>query len=143
MTDSIKPSIFFRADGDSVIGLGHIVRSSAMAAYLKDHYKCILLTRCHIQSVLNEASSIFSEIVSLPVIDYYLEARNFSSVTLKNSLFVLDGYFFDSSYQKILKSQGRDFFFIDDIHAFKYYARVIINQSGKINPIDYEALPGT
>ncbi|MFN2439858.1 MAG: UDP-2,4-diacetamido-2,4,6-trideoxy-beta-L-altropyranose hydrolase, partial [Chitinophagaceae bacterium] len=143
MTDSIKSTIFFRADGDSEMGLGHIIRSSAIASYVKDHYKCILLTRCKIHSVLHEARSIFSEIVSLPVIDYYLEAENFSSITLKNCLFVLDGYFFDTAYQKILKSHGREFFFIDDIHAFKYYARVIVNQSGKIGPIDYEALPGT
>lgn len=141
--DSIKPTIFFRADGDSVIGLGHIVRSSAMAAYLKDHYKCILLTRCIIASVLEEVSYIYNQIISLPVVDYYSEAHNFSDIKSENNLVILDGYLFDSSYQKILYDQGKSFFCIDDIHAFKYYSKAIINQSGKVSPVDYEALPGT
>jgi len=143
MIDSTKQTIFFRADGDSVIGLGHIVRSSAMAAYLKGHYKCILLTRCVIASVLEEVSYIFDQIISLPVVDYYSEAHNFSDFKSKNSLVVLDGYFFDSRYQEILTGAGYKFFFIDDIHAFKYYANAIINQSGNIKPLDYNALPGT
>jgi spore coat polysaccharide biosynthesis predicted glycosyltransferase SpsG/RimJ/RimL family protein N-acetyltransferase len=34
-------------------------------------------------------------------------------------------------------------FSIDDIHAFSFYSKVIINHSGGITPMDYRSLPGT
>ena len=35
------------------------------------------------------------------------------------------------------------FFCIDDIHAYPFYAKAIINHSGGLKPTDYQALPGT
>ena len=135
--------VTFRADGNSQIGLGHIIRSSALASAIKEDYSCTLLTRCTISEVLKEAADVFAEIIKLPERDYQEEARLFSEFSATDDLVVLDGYFFDSFYQEILKEGGYTFFSIDDIHSTEFFSSVIINHAGGLSPLDYKAPPST
>ena len=41
----MKPKIYIRADGNSGIGLGHVIRSLALAEMLKEDFNCIFATR--------------------------------------------------------------------------------------------------
>jgi UDP-2,4-diacetamido-2,4,6-trideoxy-beta-L-altropyranose hydrolase len=136
-------SIIFRADGDSKSGLGHLFRSSALAEMLEQSYSCILATRCRIEPVLKEMRSVFDEVIALPEIDYPEEAKNFHKICSNESLVVLDGYHFDGVYQQELFQKGFDIFSIDDIHAFPFFSKVIINHSGGFLPLDYRSLPST
>lgn len=136
-------TIVFRADGSSEIGLGHLVRSSALALMLKDEFECILATRCKIDSLLESLKPSFSKIISLPEKAYSLEPQLLANSLPVNNLIVLDGYNFDAQYQKLLVEFGFDLFSIDDIHAFQFHSKVIINHAGGINPHDYQALPFT
>lgn len=138
-----KPTIIFRADGDAKIGLGHITRSSALAGMINENYNCILATRCQLETTLKELSSVYSKIIILPEEDYYKEATVFDKIGSAGDLVVLDGYNFDDNYQKQLFDKGFDIFSIDDIHAFKFYSKVIINHSGGLKPVVYSALPFT
>ncbi|AKQ44785.1 hypothetical protein TH63_02735 [Rufibacter radiotolerans] len=138
-----KKKIFFRADGSSDIGLGHLVRSSALADMLKEKFDCVLATRCEIYTVIETLKSSFSEIISLPEQEYSLEAKLMADMIPSQSLIVLDGYNFDSTYQELLVNNGFDLFSIDDIHAFQFHSKVIINHAGGIDPLDYRALPTT
>jgi UDP-2,4-diacetamido-2,4,6-trideoxy-beta-L-altropyranose hydrolase len=135
--------IVFRADGDSSIGLGHLIRSSALAEMLKEKYHCILATRCTLEPLLNEMNSVFAEVISLPEANYSEEAKSFNQISSKENLVVLDGYNFDDVYQRELFQQGYDVFSIDDIHAFPFYSKAIINHSGGLTPLHYRSLPST
>src|SRR5687768_16776901 len=121
-----KQRVVFRADGNSEMGLGHIIRSSALADAIRANYYCILVTRCKVDTVLKEIKSVFDEIVQIPETDFTREAQTFSESFNTTDLILLDGYAFDSEYQKILVDQGFDIFCLDDIHAYKFYSRVII-----------------
>jgi len=136
-------SIIFRADGNSKIGLGHLIRSSALAEMLKDQYDCVLATRCKLKPLLKELESVFKEVILLPEIDYRAEAETFNKISAKSNLILLDGYKFDDTYQQELFQKGFDLFSIDDIHAFPFYSKAIINHSGGINPHHYCSLPST
>jgi UDP-2,4-diacetamido-2,4,6-trideoxy-beta-L-altropyranose hydrolase len=135
--------IIFRADGNRKMGLGHLVRSSALADMVKDKYDCILATRCDLEPLLKELSATFSEIICLPETDYLVEAKQFDKITSSKTLVVLDGYHFDDAYQKELFQQGFDIFSIDDIHAFPFYSKAVINHAGGLTPLYYDALPTT
>lgn len=136
-------SIIFRADGNSEIGLGHLIRSSALAEMLKENYNCVLATRCRLEPLLNEMRSTFAKVISLPEVNYPEEAKDFHGISATNNLIVLDGYHFDDVYQSELFQQGYDIFSIDDIHAFPFYSKAIINHSGGFTPLRYRSLPST
>jgi len=138
-----KPNIIFRADGNSEMGLGHIIRSSALASAINENYSCTLVTRCDIPEILREMSSVFNKIIQLQGKDYYSEAECFSEIPFTGDLIILDGYFFDTKYQQILARTGHEFFSIDDIHASYFFSKVIINHSGGLTALDYRAEPGT
>src|SRR5690349_19031443 len=91
--------IFFRADGDEKMGLGHIIRSSALAYTISSYFNNILVTRCKIPGVLAEMSDVYDEIIQLPDGDFLSEAAKVSKIFLNADLIVLDGYFFDDKYQ--------------------------------------------
>jgi len=135
--------IFFRADGDEKIGLGHIIRSSALASTISSHFYNVLVTRCKIPQVLAEVSGIYDEIIQLHEADFLSEVARAPTIFLNADLIVLDGYFFDDKYQQELLKHGFDFFSVDDIHATTFYSRAIINHSGGLTPFDYRAQPAT
>jgi UDP-2,4-diacetamido-2,4,6-trideoxy-beta-L-altropyranose hydrolase len=143
MIDKKVPQIFFRADGNEKIGLGHITRSSALASTINGDYDCILATRCKIPHVLEEVSPIYKHIVQLPETDFHSEAKLAYNIFENADLIILDGYPFDSGYQQELLKQEFDFFSVDDIHASLFFSRIIINHSGGITPLNYKAQPAT
>jgi UDP-2,4-diacetamido-2,4,6-trideoxy-beta-L-altropyranose hydrolase len=143
MINNRTPKIFFRADGNEKIGLGHITRSSALASTINGEYDCILATRCKIPHVLEEISYAYKDIVQLPETDFYSEAKGASDIFENADLIVLDGYPFDAGYQQELLKQEFDFFSIDDIHASPFFSKIIINPSGGVTPFNYRAQAGT
>lgn len=138
-----KPTVIFRADGDSSMGLGHLVRSSALAAMLSEDFTTVLATRCSVDSVLNEAKTVFSRLISLPAEKTEEEVEALVSHLNRPDLLVLDGYHFDEAYQNKLAANGIRFFAIDDIHAYPFGADVVINHAGGLSPLDYTAKPAT
>ena len=112
-----KHRVVFRADGNSELGMGHIIRSSALADAIRANYYCILVTRCKVETVLEEIKSVFDEIVQIPETGFISEAQSFSESFNTTDLIVLDGYAFDTEYQKILVKHGFDIFCIDDIQS--------------------------
>lgn len=120
-----------------------MIRSSALATMINEQYNCILATRCNVKPVLDELRDNFDKIITLPESSYKEEAANFSTIASTNDLFILDGYHFDSAYQQVLVEQGIDFFCIDDIHAYNFYAKVIINHTGGLSHFDYRSIPST
>ena len=139
-----KGRILFRADGSTEMGLGHMVRTGALASMLNHDWDCELYTRCTVPSILAEAKAIFSKLVQLPgSADPISEAAAIGSQTNKNDIIVLDGYEFGKEYQQAITINHASLVSVDDIQANYFLADIIINSAGGITPLDYEATAGT
>lgn len=76
--------------------------------------------------------------------DNYEEAKGISSNYLSESdILVLDGYHFDTEYQKIIRLSDCKLVVIDDIHACHYVADIVINHALGIYKSDFSADFGT
>jgi UDP-2,4-diacetamido-2,4,6-trideoxy-beta-L-altropyranose hydrolase len=136
--------IFFRADGNTQIGLGHITRSLALADMLKDDFEIFVLIQSPTEAVRKQIQGV-GNLIELPSTEDYLqEARDIAEHYLEaNSIVVLDGYHFQTEYQKILKAKGVKLVCIDDLHAWHFVADVVINHAGGVKKSDYSCEPYT
>ncbi|MPR35419.1 UDP-2,4-diacetamido-2,4,6-trideoxy-beta-L-altropyranose hydrolase [Salmonirosea aquatica] len=136
--------VYFRADGNSNIGLGHITRSLALADILAEYFSCVFL----VQDPAPELAAQIQEshfLVRLPQTDAYLaEAQQLANRYLsQGKLVVLDGYEFRTEYQEIIKSTGAGLVCIDDLHAWHFLADAVINHAGDTHSEEYSAEPNT
>jgi UDP-2,4-diacetamido-2,4,6-trideoxy-beta-L-altropyranose hydrolase len=140
-----KTKIIFRADGNSEIGLGHVIRSLALAEMLQKDFECVFAMQNPDAHLRKQIANVCSQVVELPLLlkddrDFVFELHPY--ITGKE-IIVLDGYAFATEYQKGIKSKGGYLVCIDDIHAYHFVADVIINHSGGIERADYSAEPYT
>lgn len=135
----MKPIINFRVDGGRAIGMGHIVRCLALAEMLKDDFEI------HINTQNSNAFDLFltdtfSEVNSMTEQeDYKKDAMELAEYIGAGDIVVLDGYHFDTAYQKIIKETGCKLVCIDDLHAWHQLADVIINHAEGVQKKDYSA----
>lgn len=137
--------IFFRADGHQGMGLGHVVRSLALAEMLQDEYDIVFSIRNPLASLKDQIQALDVQLLELPWPTNDLEeARMLSNRYLQQEdIVVLDGYHFTTAYQKLVKAQGCKLVCIDDIHAYPFLADVVINHALGIREEDYEVVPQT
>ncbi len=140
-----KSKIFFRADGNSQIGLGHVIRSLALAEMLKDEFECVFLIQNPLPRIKQQIVEVCNDILELPeTSDYIEEATRIKEMFLTgDEIVVLDGYVFDTEYQIAIKERGSKLVCIDDIHAYHFVADGVINHSGGARREDYSAEPYT
>ncbi len=135
-----KHTIYFRADGDGTVGFGHVVRSLALVNMLKSDFEIVFVTKLSTMVLESEILSVCSSVIwledSLTLED---EADFLKDKISPNAIVVIDGYNFKTEYQKKMKAIFPCLFAIDDLHAFTFFADVIINQSGKVKKEDYQA----
>ena len=136
-----KPKIYIRADGNSEIGLGHVIRSLALAEMLKEDFNCIFATRFLTDYINTEARKVCSDMIKLPDTEDHFHA--FLSILTGDEIVVLDNYFFDTDYQKAIKNKGCKLVCMDDIHDKYFVADVVINHAGGIKKEEYSIAPYT
>lgn len=135
-----KTNVYFRADGNSTIGLGHVIRSLAVADMIGDEYDCHFIIRTPENYLSNQILEICKSIIRITSIGYQEEADLLANKYLsENDIIVLDGYSFDTNYQKRLKSIGTKVICIDDIHNYHFCADAVINHAGGITEKLYSA----
>lgn len=134
--------ILFRADGNSEIGLGHLVRLLALHNMICNEFNCTFLT-----SETSAIDILTSDVRTLSIpenISIEDEPKwignNFSP---DEYVIIADGYFFRSQYQQDIKKLNFTFIYIDDLHSFPIYADLIINHTEGIIPNDYSSKSGT
>src|SRR5579862_8665675 len=129
--------LVLRADGSSVLGLGHISRVLALAEAVRDTMEVVFHTRCRIDDVLQVIRAQGELMVmndSGPVSD---EADTFAHALRGNDTEVLDGNQFDEAYQAAIKRRGCILVCVDDLATRVFRADLIINDSGGITPDQY------
>lgn len=141
MTDFTERRLVFRADGDALTGLGHLVRLLALADMLRGLASSVFLVRepsAGVKQLLTDAGwpvYPLSAEVSLMAEAEWLA----SAFLLPTDVLLLDGYGFDFTYQNTLRHCGCALVFIDDLRAWPVAADVLINHSPGVVAADYEA----
>ena len=125
--------IYIRVDGNSDIGLGHVTRCIALAHMLKVDYEIRFYSKFIPDSICNE---LFSNGIELKKIN---DEASFLNAIESRQIVVLDGYKFDTEYQRQIKSRGAKLICIDDLHDKKFYADLIINHAPGVKPENYSA----
>ncbi len=129
----MKKRVILRADGNSQIGLGHIVRCCALAEMLKGDFEIIFSIISPSESIKQIINSVSNQIIELTEKD---ESVFFESIE-NTDIVILDGYTFGSEYQKSIKEKGCRLICIDDLHSIHFVADVIINQSASVSIQEY------
>jgi len=137
----MKTTIIFRADGSFKMGLGHLVRSLALTRMLTKDFDCQFATTKPPSNFLPQINEVCNKLIEIPDFENVeKEAKHLASQHLTgNEIVVLDGYHFNTEYQRILKNTGCKIVCIDDIHSFHFIADVIINHAGGIQKTQYSA----
>ena len=134
--------IVFRADADTRMGTGHLMRCLALAQAWQDVGGHVTFLTASDSLILKDRlQSEDMAVTSLSACPGSVDdARQTTALAKKihASWIVLDGYQFGSAYQKILKDSGRSLLFIDDFsHAGHYYADIVLNQGISAVPTLY------
>ncbi len=145
-----KPLVIFRADGSSEIGLGHVIRSAALAEMLGEEFRCVLLRRHLPDALLPELERVYAEVIALPEIvregveeaAYVAKLAGELAVATHPPIVVLDGYHFGTAYQRVIKGAGLKLVCIDDIHAYEFVADVVVNHAPGVAPFYEDLLSG-
>jgi UDP-2,4-diacetamido-2,4,6-trideoxy-beta-L-altropyranose hydrolase len=131
----MKVQVFIRADGSTTIGLGHLVRCSALAFMLKDDFTVTFFCREIPDIMVTELEEKDFRCIRIA------DANEFFSNITSGSIVVLDGYHFDTDYQKRIKAIGAKLVCIDDLHDKEFVADLIINHAPHITPQNYKTQP--
>lgn len=137
-SDSLTPDILYiRADADSKIGTGHIMRCIALAQTWQDQGgKVTFISRCESEPLKQK---IQAEGFSLLSADHVYSDPSDLKTTLsilkdgisnQKKWVVLDGYHFTPDYQKAIRDAGMHLLIIDDMnHLSHYHADILLNQN--------------
>src|SRR2546428_2981769 len=129
----MKSKVYIRVDGNQEIGLGHLVRCLALAQMLTPYFEITFACK---QIPVNMAKEISQSGLGFIVIQ---EEEDFISLITDGNIVVLDGYGFNSSFQKEIKRKNCKLVCIDDLHEKEFFADLVINHSPGVSSNDYRA----
>lgn len=134
-----KTKVYFRADGNATIGLGHVIRSLALAEILKEHFSCHFIIRNPLQTLKNLILEVCASIIEIEIYDSFNDeaASVVKDYISSSDIIVLDGYQFDLGYQNTLKKNGNKVVFIDDIQHCHFTADIVINHAPGLSKKDF------
>lgn len=119
--------MFIRADGNSTIGFGHLMRALAFANHAKAISKVRLLIR-NPDKIAYDASQHYGiQLLDISSITIEDEASYVGQLAGKGNIVFLDGYSFNALYQQEVKESGCFLVCMDDHHDRIFLADCIIN----------------
>lgn len=133
-----------RTDAYEDIGTGHLMRCLALAQGIKNHGdEVVFITYCKSEEL---ADRLLKEGFVIHVLTKIGNINDtFAILNEENPQWViLDGYHFDTAYQKAIKGAGYKCCVVDDYaHLDHYYADIIINQDYGAKRFTYKTEPYT
>ena len=128
----ISKSIYIRADGNSKIGLGHIVRCNALACMLKEDFDVKFFCRDIPELLENDIMANGIRIEKIQNEDEFINALS------NNIIVVLDMYNLIFEYQLLVKEKAYKLVCIDDLQEGEFCADLIINHAPGIKSENYK-----
>ncbi|WP_400191289.1 UDP-2,4-diacetamido-2,4,6-trideoxy-beta-L-altropyranose hydrolase [Hymenobacter sp. B81] len=136
--------LVLRADGNSRIGLGHVVRLLALADMVRGAFAETLFAAQQppqiVRQLIAEAGLPMLELPEQPAA---AEAQLLAARLSARDVLVLDGYDFQTTYQLAVRASGCRLAVVDDLRAWPTAADLLINHAPGIAPTDYEELAST
>ncbi|QKG52777.1 UDP-2,4-diacetamido-2,4,6-trideoxy-beta-L-altropyranose hydrolase [Hymenobacter sp. BRD67] len=133
------PRLVLRADGNSRIGLGHLMRLLALAEILRaDFGEIHFLIQApdeNVQVLLRNAGLALTELP--PAAPATEAAESMPALLQPTDVLVLDGYGFDYAYQQLVRPLAARLVCLDDLHAFPFAADLVLNPAGGVAPSAY------
>jgi len=122
-------NILIRVDASREIGYGHISRCMVLAETLESKF--------NITFVSKQMPELFIQrIISCGF--NFIRISNTNDVTIfKNANVILDGYKFNSNYQKKIKLVAKKLVCIDELRGIFYHADVVINNQPCLSREDF------
>ncbi|MEX2601274.1 MAG: UDP-2,4-diacetamido-2,4,6-trideoxy-beta-L-altropyranose hydrolase [Balneolaceae bacterium] len=130
-------NLYIRADGGWEIGLGHLVRMSALAEMVKDQFTVSFVCREIPGEMAEELNEQGFRLIGIE------EEEEFLNRLKTNDLVVADGYHFDVEYQQSIRSAGVPLVCIDDGCERNFCADLIINHTPGVTDSNYRTEPWT
>lgn len=126
------PKLYIRADGNSQIGLGHLIRCYALANMVKENFEITFVCK----DIPKQTKTEFEKLFAVKKIN---SEKEFLDSLESNDTVLLDGYNFGTNYQKEIKNKNCSLVCIDDLHNKKFVSDLIINHAPGINAENYNA----
>ncbi|MEI7635797.1 MAG: UDP-2,4-diacetamido-2,4,6-trideoxy-beta-L-altropyranose hydrolase [Syntrophus sp. (in: bacteria)] len=145
-------NLYIRADADSKIGIGHVMRCFALAQAWQDQGAAVTFISCCESALLkqrvqNEGFNFIPLGCACPDpedLKSTLSLLRMEGAADPKDWFVLDGYHFTPDYQKAIYEAGMHLMVIDDMnHLASYHADMILNQNSHAHKLIYNCPEGT
>jgi UDP-2,4-diacetamido-2,4,6-trideoxy-beta-L-altropyranose hydrolase len=123
-----KNRVIFRVDGDSKIGLGHIMRCASLSQMLNSKFSCSFVSNkptIEIELIFRR----FGNLVSLISSNKKDELIEFGKLLQKEDIVVIDGYSFDKEYVDFVQKCTKKIVQIDDLVKGYFSADLVINHA--------------
>lgn len=134
----MSKKLIFRADGNSITGLGHLYRLFALVEMYKEDYEYIFITRE--DSVLEVIPSEYPVKIIPNTIKISNEPKWLADHFYPELYVVItDGYQFTSAYQKDIKNLGYFLMFIDDMTTEYMFADIVVNHSPQVKKTNFKS----
>ena len=130
--------IIIRADASTQMGTGHVMRCIALAQAWQEQGGAVVMVSAEIPPLLRDRLGVEN------IESRLIEADNDAQATIQIAQeigaewVVVDGYQFDSYYQRMIKSADLQLLFIDDYgHCDAYCADFVLNQNSYADSLLY------
>ena len=127
--------LLFRADGNAQTGLGHVMRCLALADMLGDTYDRRFAIIQPDKAVIQRIEEKGLSVIILATND----VAELLTHTTRDDVVVLDGYEFDTAFQREIRQRASKLVFIDDLTNGQQVANVVINHTGGVAKNEYDA----
>lgn len=141
-------SLLIRADANARMGTGHLMRCLALAqGWQAQGGHTIFITACDKNGLSQRLSKEGFQTINLDrpfpdPVDWEITSQVLAAYP--DAWVVLDGYHFDSLYQRRIKEAGHPLLVIDDLaHLDHYYADIVLNQNTHAEQLHYSSEPYT
>lgn len=124
--------LIVRADGNSQMGFGHVMRSLAIVNASQFDQVFWFST--------NDIEAVLLQNATVDLHFFYLSSeQDFYNFLQKTDLVILDGYHFNLVFQQLIHATGAKLVVIDDLASHVMSADLIINPTPAINASKYES----